>query len=309
MEPSDSPIPSPHFTECDFGFYAHSDDLASLRRSHPLNVHLHDQGLGSVPNVLEIDPEGRTATLSAATLHADIHVALGWHVHDEGTRILVQDPAQKIKISLHLLFRPLQTIDQLLDDLQTQTAQAHANPEFKRFAEQGISVLMVRNINDNHQPIEHVHLLTSWARGSSILRAQVTVDASSRQYAVNHACLILKTAIYRRPPRKNKPVPPGGPPWWSRAQWLEAQDRLQEAEQTIRNGIPAIPCAIQIAEMYRLRWIRLQHSDPATARQARQQAAEWACTYAGWATSGGEGVALSRERDEFIRQLGPDPLD
>jgi hypothetical protein len=102
---------------------------------------------------------------------------------------------------------------------------------------------------------------------------------------------------------------PSDGPWWDKAQTLERADRLEEAEQLLRDQIPSLYCAIQIAELYRLRWIRLQPADPAKAAEARQKAANWACTYASWATSGGEGTALSLERDEFLKNLGPEPLD
>jgi hypothetical protein len=89
---------------------------------------------------------------------------------------------------------------------------------------------------------------------------------------------------------------------------LEREDRLEEAENLIRDSIPSLHFAIAIAELYRTRWIRLQASDPKKAGEARKQAAKWAYAYASFATSGGEGEALSQERDEFLRQLGPEPL-
>lgn len=82
-----------------------------------------------------------------------------------------------------------------------------------------------------------------------------------------------------------------------------------EAEQLIRDSIPTLHFALATAELYRQRWLRLRRSDPAEAATARNQAAHWAYAYASYATSGGEGLALSRERDEFLSQLGPDPLD
>ena len=40
---------------------------------------------------------------------------------------------------------------------------------------------------------------------------------------------------------------------------------------------------------------------------------QWMDTYAGWATSGGEGEALSYERDQFhaelVREFGYDPTE
>src|SRR5262249_4511591 len=90
---------------------------------------------------------------------------------------------------------------------------------------------------------------------------------------------------------------------------LERDDRLEEAEQRIRDAHPTIGSAMATAEFYRARWIRLRESDPGKAAEARKRAADWAYTYASWATSGGEGITLSEERDEFLRLLGPEPFE
>ena len=130
----------------------------------------------------------------------------------------------------------------------------------------------------------------------------------------------LGSFALERPQGQHVPLGPGmaspepeqprleGPPWGRQAEQLERDDRLEEAEQLLRDKIPSLHCAIQIAELYRRRWIRLRESDPQKAGEARKAAANWAYTYASWATSGGEGTALSLERDEFLRLLGPEPL-
>ena len=82
---------------------------------------------------------------------------------------------------------------------------------------------------------------------------------------------------------------------------LEREDRLIEAEAAIREAIPHQAFALEIAEMYRRRMLRLQGGPQAA--EARQKAADWAYFYASQATSGGEGTAMSAERDEFLRTL------
>jgi hypothetical protein len=99
------------------------------------------------------------------------------------------------------------------------------------------------------------------------------------------------------------------PAWREQAEALEREDRLEEMEQVIGDADASIGCGIVTAEMYRLRWMRLRKSDPEKAREARRRAAEWAYRYASWATSGGEGMALSAQRDQFLQLLGPDPLE
>ena len=92
--------------------------------------------------------------------------------------------------------------------------------------------------------------------------------------------------------------------WMERAEALEKEDRLIEAEAVLRDSIPHQAFALTIAEMYRRRMLRLADAaDAPGAAEARQKASDWAYFYASQATSGGEGTAMSAERDEFLRSL------
>ncbi|MEO7361182.1 MAG: hypothetical protein ABI120_12695 [Gemmatimonadaceae bacterium] len=96
--------------------------------------------------------------------------------------------------------------------------------------------------------------------------------------------------------------------WWERAKQLESNDQLDEAETLLRDSIPHLAFAIQTAALYaeRFRRLMVQHDLPGAAA-AHKKAVDWAYNYASYATSGGEGAALSRERDAFIAELGPRP--
>lgn len=302
---------APQFTEGDFGHYAKSDDLATLDPEHPVNARLRDQGVGFVPNLLESDVEAKTAKLGAGAIQATIRVALGWFVNDDGRRTVVLDPDGKIQISLGLIPTEGQSVDRILDAIEAEATQSYSNPEFLRLEDGGISALAIRNIVVDNEPVEQVHMLTPWAQDTALLRARVTADPPSMRFAANYADLILKSVEYGhedRAPEEETGLPIDGPEWWRRAVMLERQDRLEEAERLLRDSIPNLHCAIQIAEMYRLRWLRLRETDPAKGAEARTKAADWARTYASWATSGGEGTALSLARDQFLAQLGPEPF-
>ena len=94
------------------------------------------------------------------------------------------------------------------------------------------------------------------------------------------------------------------PDWFTKAAELEAEDRLIEAENAIRDNLNDQGFAIAIAEMYRKRMLRLRDKgDVEGAAEARQKASDWAYFYASQATSGGEGLALSSQRDEFLATL------
>lgn len=93
-------------------------------------------------------------------------------------------------------------------------------------------------------------------------------------------------------------------PWWRAAKALEAAGKLKEMEDTIRNAIPHLAFAEIIARLYLERMVRLQEQgDSAGAAAAYQESSSWIAFYAAQATSGGEGAALSLERDRFLTEL------
>lgn len=107
---------------------------------------------------------------------------------------------------------------------------------------------------------------------------------------------------------------PNGPDWLRKAYALEREGSLEAAERVIADAIPHLSFAYATAEMYQARMLRLmQGGDDAGALAAFRKARQFIFFYAAQATSGGEGVALSAERDTFLRDLvsayGSDPGD
>ena len=115
------------------------------------------------------------------------------------------------------------------------------------------------------------------------------------------------------PPEKNS-APLNTAAWTRAAQSTEGPDRLEAMEAEMRRTIDHIGVAASIAEMYaqRMRMFQRAGNEP-RAIAAFTLAVEWMGTYAGWATSGGEGAALSYERDQFraalAREFGYDPTE
>lgn len=105
----------------------------------------------------------------------------------------------------------------------------------------------------------------------------------------------------------------GNPPdWWHQALALDAEDKLEAAEDVIMKGAQHIGGASSVAEMYARRMRRFQRAgDELRALEAFKKANQWSSYYASLATSGGEGAALSLERDQFrsglVAQFGYDP--
>jgi hypothetical protein len=97
----------------------------------------------------------------------------------------------------------------------------------------------------------------------------------------------------------------GQPDWWRSAVLLERADRLEDAERAILSAVNHLGAFSSVAHLYEERYARLaragQHE---AAARAKERAIHWLYTYASGATSGGEGTALSHERDQRIAALG-----
>ncbi len=116
------------------------------------------------------------------------------------------------------------------------------------------------------------------------------------------------------PPPVEAPPPMNSAAWARAAQSTEGPDRLEEVEREMLASIRHIGVAGSIAEIYAKRMRAFQRAgDEARAIAAFKLAVDWMDNYASSATSGGEGAALSYERDQFraalAREFGFDPTD
>lgn len=125
----------------------------------------------------------------------------------------------------------------------------------------------------------------------------------------------------RRDPIKREMIVPqtpraqtDGSTWWRDARSTAGPDHQEDAEKSLLAEIQHIGAASSIAEMYaqRMRAFQAEGNEP-RAIAAFKLAVQWMSTYAGWATSGGEGAALSEERDNFhdalVKEFGYDPTE
>ncbi|MFN8010381.1 MAG: hypothetical protein U0P81_03155 [Holophagaceae bacterium] len=114
------------------------------------------------------------------------------------------------------------------------------------------------------------------------------------------------------PPPAAESARPDAGTWARAAQDPEGPDRLEGVEQEMLRAIPHLGAAASIAEMYAQRMRAFQRAgDETRAIAAFKLAVDWMGNYASSATSGGEGAALSYERDRFrdalVREFGYDP--
>ena len=115
------------------------------------------------------------------------------------------------------------------------------------------------------------------------------------------------------PPEKN-PAPMNTAAWARVAQSTDGPDRMETIEKEMLRAIDHIGVAASIAEMYAQRMRAFQRAgNEARAIAAFRLAVDWMGNYASSATSGGEGAALSYERDQFraalAREFGYDPTE
>lgn len=291
-----------------FTTFALADNDASLDPEHPINANLRDRGVGLVPNVVAADDLEKFAIVAAGAILAQFRVPFGWHVIDDGKRALVFEPTGRVQIHLNLIPREGRDNDAILDDLEAQMRSDYPNPEFMRVKEGNIHALGARHIADGDQALEQYHLLWPGRYDDLVLRARVTATPDRAVAANNLAELILNSMDLECFPHREEPksasVTDGRPEWWRQAVALESENKLQEAEQLLKDSIPHIGFAASTAELYRQRMLRLKDAgDHAGAKRAFQEAHDWIGNYAGLATSGGEGAALSLERDQFRARL------
>lgn len=96
------------------------------------------------------------------------------------------------------------------------------------------------------------------------------------------------------------------PDWWQTVLQLEAAEKLPEAEALIHDALAPRrePWTAQTAYLYELRCRRLlAEGRRAEALAAFERGCEFMVSYASGATSGGEGVALSQEAEDYRREL------
>ena len=116
------------------------------------------------------------------------------------------------------------------------------------------------------------------------------------------------------PPPENAPGPRNDSAWDRAANSTDGPDHLKDVEEEMRMAFPHIGAAASIAEIYAKRMCAFQRAgNEPRAVAAFKLAVDWMWTYASWATSGGEGAALSYDRERFhaalAGELGYDPTE
>ena len=292
----------------DVGEFALPGGLATLQQEHPLQQAWLNQGQGFAPPIRAADEAGGRVWVTSMALQAVLALPTGWHALDDSRRLLLLHPDNSVQISLQRLAAP-EGLSALLDQIEAQARNDYPAPQFLRLQCGPVQGLAVRGIADGAQALEQMHLLLPAAEGFAV-RARATASPAAARLAGDLAEALLHSLQFvSELAEPEPPVNDERPEWARQAEALEAQGRLAEAERVMVDGCPYQGVLISVAEMYRRERGRcLARGDAPGATAAHQAAVRFAYAYAASATSGGEGVALSRERDAFLAELGPEPV-
>jgi hypothetical protein len=279
-----------------------ADDASSLDQDHGLNARFRDSGVGLVPRIIMVATREKFASVGAGAIESVFRVPFGWHVIDDGKRTLVFDPDGSVQINLDLRYTPPGGEQELMSSIAESLAKESPNAQFLTFELMDHPCLAVRDLVSDGALLDQGYLLRPSHREGLTLVCRVTADRDNITRAMNTAEVIMNSLHGPLPP---DPEFAGQPDWWRDAVLLERADRLDEAEQIIENALDHIGVYSSLAHLHELRYARLlREGRDDAASVARERAIHWLYVYASSATSGGEGAALSMERDQRITALG-----
>jgi hypothetical protein len=299
----DDTAPSPNDRPTQPADVALADDASTLDQDHELNARLRDNGVGLVPRVISVATREKYAAVGAGAIEATFHVPFGWHVIDDGKRTLVFDRADGVQINLDLRYTPPGGAQEMMSAIAQSLAEESPQAQFLTFELMDMPCLAVRDLRIEGELLDQAYFFRPSHREGLTLVCRVTADRVNITRAMNTAEVILGSLLSGALPPD--PEFAGQPDWWRDAVLLERADRIADAEETIQKALDHIGVYSSLAYLHELRYARLlREGKQGAAAEARERAIEWLYAYAGSATSGGEGAALSLERDQRIAALG-----
>ena len=280
-----------------------ADDASTLDPDHELNARLRDNGVGLVPRVISVATREKYAAVGAGAIEATFHVPFGWHVIDDGKRTLVFDRADGVQINLDLRYTPPGGAEEMMSAIALSLAEESPQAQFLTFELMDMPCLAVRDLRIEGELLDQTYFFRASHREGLTLVCRVTADRENITRAMNTAEVIIGSLVSSALPPD--PEFADQPDWWRDAVLLERADRIADAEETIQKALDHLGVYSSLAYLHELRYARLlREGKQGAAAEARERAIHWLYAYAGSATSGGEGAALSLERDQRIAALG-----
>ena len=136
-----------------FAEFALPAGMSALDPEHQINANLRDNGIGLVPRVLAVDEDAKTATVGCGAIMAMLDLPWGWHVIDDGRRVLVFDAVSQVQINLRLVDGEGQDSAVLIEHLIAKMAASVGEAKWLTLELAGMKTLAIRGLPVN-QPGE-----------------------------------------------------------------------------------------------------------------------------------------------------------
>lgn len=196
VEPVETPAPAARPSDSNptpAAELALAEDTATLDPEHPLNIRMRNNGAGLTPRTLETNLAEKYAVVGAGAIVGTFRLPFGWHVIDDGRRILVFDAGGKIQISLNLRRdggNGRAMLEQIL--AQAKSEQPQIDPLLVDFAAD-MPGLVLRNYRDGDDVLVQAFVVKRLRDDGLAHVARVTAAPDDMSRAMNLAEVILRS--------------------------------------------------------------------------------------------------------------------
>ncbi len=140
-----------------FADFARPEGLSTLAEDNTINTNLRNNGIGLVPRILEVDEEAGSATLGCGAIMAMVSIPLGWHIIDDGRRVLVFDKDSQVQVNFRLVDEGVESAN-LIEQVLGHLAPSAGEAKWMTMELGGMKTLAIRGL-PIHQPGEEpVHV-------------------------------------------------------------------------------------------------------------------------------------------------------
>lgn len=135
-----------------FADFARPEGSSTLAEDNRINTNLRNGGIGLVPRILEVDEQARYATLGCGAIMAFLSIPLGWHIIDDGRRVLVFDADSQVQVNFRLVDEGVESAN-LIEQMLAHLAPTAGEAKWITTELGGMKTLAIRGL-PIHQPGE-----------------------------------------------------------------------------------------------------------------------------------------------------------
>jgi hypothetical protein len=218
----------------DFARHAIAADAVSLDEEHPANASMRNHGIGFVPRVASTDDRLKQATLYCGSLVAQVSIPYGWHIIDDGRRVLVFEPSNEANLHLDRFPREGMSPEAIFDAMERQALKDYPAPKFVRAQTGPRHALGIVKIEIDGRSMEQYQFLAPGPDVDTLLRARLTVVPEMRRLACDLVDLVLDKVLFLDEPRREPPKAPKAP----KASAKQRRKAAMAAEAGESQGLP-----------------------------------------------------------------------